>query len=584
MKNSLTDADSLLAIDVGEITTRAMLFDVVDGRYRFLAIGSASTTLGPSDLDIGVGIHHALNRLQEVTGRRLIDTQENLIMPSQADGSGVDTFSATLSLGEPLTVVAVGLLDDISLHSAYRLAETTYTKVAEALSLNDKRKPEERIDAILRVRPDVIIVAGGTEGGAERSVIRLLETVGLACYLMAQDQRPEVLFAGNQNLVGEVETLLQPYASLHITSNVRPDLEHENITQANREMAEIFKEVRLRQINGLHEINAWSGQRIQPTASAFGQIIAFLSKIYDGNKGVLGIDVGASATTIAAASAGELSLGVYSQLGLGERLPELLNHTSLVDITQWFPLDISEDYVRDYISTKQIYPRSLPATAEDMAIELAITRQVIRTALSKASPGFPKGLGRSGKDLIPWFEPILSTGSALAKSPSFGQTMLTLLDAIQPTGITTMVLDQNGLTAPLGAAASINPFLVVQVIESNTFINLGSVISPVANVRPGTPIIRMKVTPDEGEETVLDIKQGELEVIQLAQGMTAQLHLQPLHKAEVGMGGPGRSGKLRVVGGVLGVVVDARGRPLQMVQDAGKRRELMGKWLWSLGG
>ena len=47
--------DSLLAIDVGEINTRAVLFDMVEGRYRFLAIGTARTTAHAPHNHIGEG-------------------------------------------------------------------------------------------------------------------------------------------------------------------------------------------------------------------------------------------------------------------------------------------------------------------------------------------------------------------------------------------------------------------------------------------------------------------------------------------------------------------------------------------------
>ena len=86
------------------------------------------------------------------------------------------------------------------------------------------------------------------------------------------------------------------------------------------------------------------------------------------------------------------------------------------------------------------------------------------------------------------------------------------------------------------------------------------------------------------QETVLDIKQGALEVLPLPLGQIAQLHLQPLQRFDVGMGGPGRSGRLNVHGVVLGVVIDARGRPLQLPDDPGRRRELLKKWQWTLGG
>jgi len=174
MPSSLVSADSLLAIDVGASTTRALLFDVVDGRYRFLAAGSAVTTANAPFKDIGEGVRRALDQLAEISGRLLLRDDGSIIIPSSPDGSGVDALVATISLGEPLKVIALGLLEDVSLESARRLAATTYTTVIETLSLNDRRKQDARIDLILRTRPDLVIAAGGTEGGADRSIKELL--------------------------------------------------------------------------------------------------------------------------------------------------------------------------------------------------------------------------------------------------------------------------------------------------------------------------------------------------------------------------------------------------------------------------
>ena len=96
--------------------------------------------------------------------------------------------------------MAVGLLEDVSLESARRLAATTYAEVVETLSLNDRRKQDARLDLILRTRPDLVIAAGGTENGADQSIKRLLETVGLACNLLPQEMRPQVLYAGNKSV------------------------------------------------------------------------------------------------------------------------------------------------------------------------------------------------------------------------------------------------------------------------------------------------------------------------------------------------------------------------------------------------
>ena len=200
MSTSLVDADLILALDIGTITTRAILFDVVEGRYRFLGAGTTPTTANAPVGDISEGVRLALDQLEDITGRRLIGPDGQLAIPALPDGTGVDACVATLSVGPPIRVVAIGLLEHISAESARNLATTTYAEVIETLSLNDKRLTAARLDTLLSLRPDLIVIAGGAEGGASESVINLLEAVGLACYVLPKEQRPEVLYAGNSAL------------------------------------------------------------------------------------------------------------------------------------------------------------------------------------------------------------------------------------------------------------------------------------------------------------------------------------------------------------------------------------------------
>src|SRR5512143_3141394 len=124
MPSSLVQNESILAIDVGATTTRAVLFDVVEGQYRFVASGQAPSTAEAPFKDIGLGVREAVTNLQNITGAALISTQDNsLIAPSQPDGSGVDAVVATMSAGPAVRTVVVGLLPDVSLKSAQRLAE-----------------------------------------------------------------------------------------------------------------------------------------------------------------------------------------------------------------------------------------------------------------------------------------------------------------------------------------------------------------------------------------------------------------------------------------------------------------------------
>ena len=581
---SIIDADSLLVIDVGTVTTRAMLFDVVDTRYRFLGKGEAPTTAGVPFNNISEGVRQALERLQEITARVLVGADEQVIIPRAEDGSGVDALAAVLSVGEPLKIILVGLLEDVSLESARRLARTTYSKVLDAISLNDRRKPDARIDAIMRIQPDLIVVAGGTESGASQSVLKLLDAVGLACYLMPPAQRPELLFAGNQTLQGDIQNALGEMVPLHFAPNVRPTLEVEQIDPAQVQLGKICTQIRARQLPGVEDLNRQTKGNLLPASAAFGRVIRFLSQAYVTKKGVMGVDVGASATTIAAAFQGELVLGTYPQFGMGRQLASLLEHVSLNDIMRWVVMDVPPTYVHEYIMNKALYPSSIPATLDDLAVEQAIARVMMQSSVKLLSPSFPANIPTSGDGLLPWVEPIVATGSVLVQAPSLGHSALMLLDGLQPTGATTLALDQNHIIPALGVAAAINPTLVSQVIDSTSLLFLGTVISPVGNARPGTPILRLKMIYENGHEASLEVKQGTLEVLPLPVGQKARLQLSPMHRYEVGMGAPGRGGGLTVHGGLLGVVIDARGRPVALPDDPGRRYELFKKWLWTLGG
>src|SRR5512140_3099996 len=228
MPASLVQGDSLLAVDIGGANTRAVLFDVVEGEYRFIASGSAPSTVGAPVKDLSEGVRDAIASLQSVTGRMLLDNERRLITPSQPDGSGVDAFVSTMSAGPALKTVVVGLLSDVSLESGRRLAETTYARVVDAVGINDRHKADQQIDRLMRLQPDIVIITGGTDGGASRSIHKMLEPVGLSGFLLAPEKRPSVLFAGNQKLDNEVKELLgSVVADLHFSANVRPSLDTE---------------------------------------------------------------------------------------------------------------------------------------------------------------------------------------------------------------------------------------------------------------------------------------------------------------------------------------------------------------------
>lgn len=585
MPESLIDAESLLAVDVGTVTTCATLFDVVEGHYRFISSGHAPSTAAAPHKDLREGVSQAIENLQIVTGRTFLDEARRLIVPTNA-GMGVDIFAATFSAGPPIRTVLVGLKEDFSLASTRRLARTIYARVVDTIGLDDKRKSEQHIDSLIRLRPDLVLVTGGTDNGAKQAVRQLIETIGLACHLLPAENRPALLFAGNMNLADEIKTSLQPLTlSLSISPNIRPDLETENLPPAQLALAKLYTQVRRSQMSGMDELNAWAGDTLMPTAYAEGRMIRLLSRICDQGRGILGVDLGAAATTVAAAFGEELTLGVYPQSGFGESLADLLRDASLNEILKWIPLDVPPETVLEYLYQKSIYPASLPATPEDLIIEQALARQSLSVAFNNLSRDFPQHALRAAPGLAPYFDRILACGSAITHAPTLGQSLLILLDAIQPVGITTIILDQNNLLPALGAAASRKAILSVQILESDVFLRLATLVAPYTSVQTGLPILTGRLVYQNGSETRIVVNQGALEILPLRIGQSGRLYLQPSRQTDIGLG-PGitHNDGLPVLGTELGVVFDARGRPLRLPEETTRRRENLEKWLHTLGG
>lgn len=584
MSSSLVDGNSLLAIDVGAANTRAVLFDVIEGEYRFVASGSAPTTAEAPFKDVGEGARNAIASLQKILGKTLLDNSRVLITPSQPNGSGVDALVVTLSAGPVVKTIIVGLLKDISLDSARRLAESTYTSIVDTISLNDLRKPDQQIDSILRLRPDLVVITGGTDGGASRPIQKLLEPIGLADFLLPEEQRPVVLFAGNEKMQDEVKNLVGSLAaSLHFSPNVRPSLETEDIDPAERELARIFIDIRKQQIKGVELLEMWSAGHILPTAYATGRMVRFLAKVYGDQKGILSVKIGASAAIISAGFKNKSTLSVYPQFGLGENLSRLQKYTTLDDILRWCPLDISRGVLRDYLYQKSLYPAAIAATKEDLAMAQAVSRQALCLAMQSARRNFPKNIPTIRPNLTPLFESILAGGGVLSDASRPGHSLLLLLDSLQPVGVTTVILDQNDLLPLLGAAAPLNNLLPVQVLESGAFLSIGTVVSPLSAANYGAPILHAKLNYKNGAEARLELKYGSIETLPLSSGEIGKLTIQALRGSDIGFG-PGRGGTFPVSGGALGVVFDGRGRPLNLPSDAVHRRELINKWNTILGG
>jgi hypothetical protein len=158
------------------------------------------------------------------------------------------------------------------------------------------------------------------------------------------------------------------------------------------------------------------------------------------------------------------------------------------------------------------------------------------------------------------------------------------LDALLPLGMTRLMLDVYGMAASLGAIADLSPRAVVQVLETGVFLDLGSVISVSGRARKGEIVLRGSLKPEGASQAeTFEVTYGSIVTVPLKAGVSADLTLQPSHvEVETAQGKKLR--RLRVTGGELGLIIDARGRPWRFPREASERQSLIRAWVNSMTG
>ena len=578
---------SILLADCGTVMTKAILLDRVAGRYALVAQGEAPTTTEYPWTDLAAGIYHAVGRVSEVTGRDFFDAGGDLICPEMGSQQGVDVFAATVSASEPLQVVLGGLVHDLSVASLRRAVAGTYSLVKAVLAAAGRGavlNEEERVRRIRDAAPDVICIAGGLEGGAELPVLRLVEAAALACSLMDAPVLPRLLYAGNSFLRDRVARAVDGQVEVRMSDNVRPTLQDENLSGSTEELNALYVQHKMGRLPGIETVSRWSPVPLMPTARAFGRLMEYLWHLGDSSKGVLGVDVGGANTTLAAVFDGQLSVTVRSDMGIafsGEQVLETLGPSA---VTRWLPEPVSGDEVRGLFTNRKMRPVSIPQVSRELWLEQALAREIIRATLGTARPGWKPGAAQAYDRLLPLCDTIVVSGGVLAHAPRPGQAALMVLDALEPIGVTTLVLDPHGLAPALGNVAAVKPLAAVEALDGGCLLNLATIVAPVGRARTGETVLKVQVTYDDGSTLGAEVHYGDLEVLPLPPGREAVLELRPLRQFDVGLGRPGKAGRRRVSGGLAGLIIDARGRPLPLAREPKRRQARVRQWLWDVGG
>ena len=589
---------SILATDCGSTTTKAILIELVDEEYRLQFRGEAPTTVEAPFEDVTRGVLNAVMEVEELSGRTLLDG-EQIITPQQGD-NGVDIYVSTSSAGGGLQMMVAGVVKSMSGESAERAALGAGSIVMDVLASNDGRKPHEKITRIRQLRPDMILLSGGIDGGTIKHVIELAEILKAANPQprLGIDYKLPVIYAGNTKASSEIVKTLGEQTDLTLVENIRPVLERENLNPSRDKIHDLFMEHVMQQAPGYNKLMTWTDAPIMPTPGAVGSLIEMIAA--EDNISVVGVDIGGATTDIFSVFQGQFNRTVSANLGMSYSICNVLAEATLENVVRWVPFEIDEKELTNRIGNKMIRPTTVPQSMEELKIEQAIAREALRLSFiqHKSFAVNLKGVQKertisdafeqsdSGLSLVDMMELdlLVGSGGVMSHAPRREQSARMLIDAFLPEGITQLAVDSIFMMPQLGVLANIDQKELAEnarkaaldVFNKDCLIRLGTSLAPVGNAKPGVLMLTAELIMPDGSNKRVELHQGQLLSVP-ADYEPIKATLRPAKGLDIGAG---KNEEITTIiyGGVVGLVFDGRGRPFNLPVEKDKRIENLTAW------
>jgi uncharacterized protein (TIGR01319 family) len=583
---------SILATDCGSTTTKAILIEKREGRYRLIVRGEAPTTVEAPFEDVTRGVLNAVREVEELAGRRILDG-DRIVTPQNGD-VGVDLYLSTSSAGGGLQMMVSGLVLQMTGESAQRAALGAGAIVMDVIALNDGRRPHEKIRRLRQLRPDMILLSGGTDGGDVKRVTEMAEILAAAdpkARLGAGYELP-VIYAGNRDAQPMVRECLESRTALLVVPNLRPSLERENLRPARDAIHDLFMEHVMAHAPGYKKLMTWSPVPIMPTPGAVGLII---EKTAERDKvAVVGVDIGGATTDVFSVFQGVFNRTVSANLGMSYSVSNVMAEAGIQNILRWVPFEVEEVDLRNRVKNKMIRPTTIPQTLEDLVIEQAISREALRLAFEqhKALATGLKGVQtertisdimsqtESGQTLVNLLELglLVGSGGVLSHAPRRAQAALMMVDAFLPEGLTELAVDSIFMAPQLGVLSTVHEEAAAQVFESDCLIRLGAVLAPIGSGKPGQACLSVEVRAPGQPPVQRKVAYGDLELLPLPAEGVVEITASPERHFDLGHG-KGKPVTAKVRGGVVGLIVDCRGRqPFTIPEDSAARIAKLRTW------
>lgn len=450
---------AVLLVDFGSTYTKVTAVDVESA--ELLGTAQSYTTI---QTDINDGLKNALLILRKKIGD--IDFSETYACSSAAGG---------------LRMVTSGLVPELTSEAAKLASLGAGAKVVGVYSYE---MTEDDIEDILSLKPDIVLLVGGTDGGNKDCIIH---NAGL---LASLPKDLPIIIAGNRVAMSQCEKLLDGH-NIYKCPNVMPKFGVLKIDDVQRQIRDIFLD-RIIQAKGLSKASSLLDDIIMPTPAAVLQAMSLLAQGCSGKPGIgelIGVDVGGATTDVYSIADGmpQQSNTVYKGLpepyakrtvegdiGMRYSIHGIADAAGIQRIAQISGL--SEDRCAeliDYLSENtDILPgndgemEALDRALASMAVETAVTRHA--GTMEETYTMMGKAYLQSGKDLRN-VKQIVVTGGSLIHTRRTGEIAShALADPMHPESLRPLEakvrVDRKYILAAMGLLSKHYPETALQIM------------------------------------------------------------------------------------------------------------------------
>ena len=368
-----------MAVDFGSTYTKVALFDLDDAKL----IGSAYT---PSSVetDVNVGLQVALEELTSACG----------IAPQRTGTPAVACSSAAGGL----KVVVIGLVPSLSLEAARRAALGAGAKITGAFG---HKLIASDLAGIVAGRPDIVLLAGGTDGGDETTI------TANAALLAVDGPHCPLIVAGNRNATAMcVETLKRGGKTVFEAPNILPQIDRLDVNPVHNVIRDLFMHhiTRAKGIDRARSVLRLEDE-IVPTPRAILEAAELLCSgpQRDGLGELVVVDIGGATTDVHSVASGvptgsRIIKGlpepyakrtVEGDLGLRVNAPtiyERVGEQALRDYMKRTASGAVDGFsigLAAYCEFLSVHPAYAPTNAHEKSIDLALARAAASIAMQR---------------------------------------------------------------------------------------------------------------------------------------------------------------------------------------------------------